>query len=750
MPRFSVIVPAYQVQAYLHACLESVLSQSYQDFEVIVVDDRSPDACGAIADEFADRDPRVRAVHLAQNQGLGPARNAGIERAVGDYLVFLDGDDTLAPGALRALADRVKETGDPDVLVYDYARTYWTGETVRSQAAAHLTEQGPAPFRLADRPGLLRVLMVAWNKTVRREFAEREGLTFPPGYYEDTPWTYPVLLTAESVATLDRVCVHYRQRRRGSILGTPSERHLDVFTQYDRVFAFLESHPEHDRWRPVLYRRMCDHLATVFTRPDRLPRSLRGEFLRRARVHCRRYRVPGAPVPAPVRVRHALLRLGLRRTWETLRLASALRRRTARAAAGRLRAARTGALRLHYGGQRLLPLRADLALFAVDGGGGYGCNPGALEDAFRRLAPHVRTAWAAAPAHHHTVPTATRRLTPGTAAYWTALARSRYLVHNAAFDGGLVKRRGQVLVQTQAGTPLAHAGLDLQERPAAAGGTDFARLLREVDSWDYVVSANGHSTLTWERVHPGGYTTLEYGQPRTDVFQRATAADVARLRETLGIPEGTVAILYAPAHRDYRRTQRSALDLERVVRRLGPRFMVLARAHPGHDVWPAAPAGRVLDVSGHPSVESLCLASDALITDYASLMFDYAGLDRPIVLHADEPEAFEAARGTYVDLRSVPPGPIARDEDELIAVFAGGDWYGARSTRLRAEFRERFCPYDDGHAAERVVRRVVLGQTRLPPVVALGARRPPAAAVARTPLATVPQPAGPRTVTDSL
>ncbi|MFG3161531.1 CDP-glycerol glycerophosphotransferase family protein [Streptomyces sp. NPDC048232] len=750
MPRFSVIVPAYQVQAYLHACLESVLSQSYQDFEVIVVDDRSPDACGAIADEFADRDPRVRAVHLAQNQGLGPARNAGIERAVGDYLVFLDGDDTLAPGALRALADRVKETGDPDVLVYDYARTYWTGETVRSQAAAHLTERGPAPFRLADRPGLLRVLMVAWNKTVRREFAEREGLTFPPGYYEDTPWTYPVLLTAESVATLDRVCVHYRQRRRGSILGTPSERHLDVFTQYDRVFAFLESHPEHDRWRPVLYRRMCDHLATVFTRPDRLPRSLRGEFLRRARVHCRRYRVPGAPVPAPVRVRHALLRLGLRRTWETLRLASALRRRTARAAAGRLRAARTGALRLHYRGQRLLPLRADRALFAVDGGGGYGCNPGALEDAFRRLAPHVRTAWAAAPAHHHTVPPATRRLTPGTAAYWTALARSRYLVHNAAFDGGLVKRRGQVLVQTQAGTPLAHAGLDLQERPAAAGGTDFARLLREVDSWDYVVSANGHSTLTWERVHPGGYTTLEYGQPRTDGFQRATAADVARLRETLGIPEGTVAILYAPAHRDYRRTQRSALDLERVVRRLGPRFMVLARAHPGHDVWPAAPVGRVLDVSGHPSVESLCLASDALVTDYASLMFDYAGLDRPIVLHADEPEAFEAARGTYVDLRSVPPGPIARDEDELIAVFAGGDWYGARSTRLRAEFRERFCPYDDGHAAERVVRRVVLGQTRLPPVVPPGARRPPAAAVARTPLATVPQPAGPRTVTDSL
>ncbi|MFC7016238.1 CDP-glycerol glycerophosphotransferase family protein [Streptomyces viridiviolaceus] len=752
MPRFSVIVPAYQVQAYLHECLESVLSQSYADLELIAVDDCSPDACGTVIDEFAARDPRVRPVHLPENQGLGPARNAGMERATGDYLVFLDGDDTLTPGALQAVADRLKETGEPDVLVYDYARTHWTGEAVRNRAAAHLTERGPAPFRLTDRPELLELLMVAWNKTCRREFVERAGFVFPPGYYEDTPWTYPVLMAAESIATLDRVCVHYRQRR-GSILGTPSERHLDVFAQYDRVFAHLESDPELDRWRPVLFRRMADHLATVFGRPDRLPRHLRAEFLRRARVHCRRYRVPGAPAPLPVRLRHALIRLGLRRTYEALRLASALRRRGAKRTARVLRGVRTAVLRLHYRIQRSLPVRADRAVFAEHGGLGHGGNPGALEQAFRSFAPHVRTAWVADPQHHHTVPPGPRRLTPGTAAYWTALARSRYLVASGAIDGRLVKRRGQILVQTQAGTPLKHMGLDLQERPAAARGTDFARLLRDVAAWDYVLSANQHSTLTWERVHPGSYTTLEYGQPRTDVFQRATATDVARLRETLGIPEGTVAILYAPTHRDHRRTQRALLDLERVVTRLGPRFMVLARAHHRHGGPLAESRGRVLDVSDHTSVESLCLASDALITDYSSLMFDYAGLDRPIVIHAEDQEVFEAVRGTYFDLRSFPPGATAYSEDELIDIFASGHWRGSRSAQLRAAFRERFCPYDDGRAAERVVRRVVLGERDLPPVVPLSERRPApsaAASLARTPLATVPQPAGPRTVTDSL
>ncbi|MYS88351.1 MULTISPECIES: bifunctional glycosyltransferase/CDP-glycerol:glycerophosphate glycerophosphotransferase [Streptomyces] len=753
MPRFSVIVPAYQVQAYLHECLESVLTQSCPDLELIAVDDCSPDACGAIIDEFAARDARVHPVHLPENVGLGRARNAGAAHASGDYLLFLDSDDTLTPDALRAIADRLKETGDPDVLVFDYARTYWTGEAVRNQAALQLTEQGPAPFRLEDRPGLLRLLMVAWNKAYRREFVEEKGFAFPPGYYEDTPWTYPVLMTAESIATLDRVCVHYRQRRQGSILRTTSERHFDVFDQYDRVFAYLQERPELARWRPVLFRRMVHHLAIVYSRPDRLPRGSHADFMRRARAHYRRYRTPGVRVPLRCRVHHTLIRFGLHRTYRTLRLASALHRRVARTTGKLLRGVRSTALGLHYRVQRCLPLRADRAVFTAYDGRGHSCNPGALESAFRDLAPHIRTAWIARPEHHHTIPPGPRRLAPGTAAYWTALARSAYLVSNTDFDHRLVKRRGQTLIQTGQGTPLGHIGLDLQERPAAARGRDFARLLKGLDQWDYVLSANRHTTLTHERVHPGRYTTLEYGYPRNDVFRTATTADVARLRASLGIPKGTVAILYAPTRRDYRRSQLHALDLQRIVRRLGPRFLVLARAHHSYDAPLTSTCGRVVDVSDHPSVESLCLASDALVTDYSSLMFDYANLDRPIVIHADDWEAYDAARGTYFDLRSFPPGAVARGEDELIDIFATGHWRGSRSAQLRSAFRERFCTYDDGRAAERVVRRVVLGESDLPPVVPLDERRPvpsAAAALAREPLATVPQPAGPPVVTDVL
>ncbi|NEB06085.1 bifunctional glycosyltransferase family 2 protein/CDP-glycerol:glycerophosphate glycerophosphotransferase [Streptomyces sp. SID13726] len=745
MPRFSVIVPSYKVQAYLPACLESVLSQSYEDLEVIAVDDRSPDVCGEIVDEFAARDPRVRPVHLARNKGVGQARNAGIAEATGDYLVFLDGDDVLAPHALRAIADRLKETGEPDVLVHGHALAHWSGETVPDAAAGLLTEQGPAPFRLEDRRGLLRVPAAAWNKVCRREFVEREGFAFPAGSHEAVAWTYPVLMAAESIATLDRVCVHHRQRRRcvPAQAGPGCPDHFDVFDQYDRVFAYVDSRPELAQWRPVLFRAMVDELAALFTGRGRLPRGSHAEFLKRARVQYRVHRVPGHPVPPRSRLRHALIRRGLYRSYRLVELAKRISHRTTRPVVRLADSLRSAALRLHYRVQLRLPLRADRAVFAAYGGRGHGCNPGALEEAFRAFAPHIRTAWIARPEHHHTIPTATRRLTPGTAAHWTALARSKYLVTNDDFGRPLVKRPGQVLVQTQHGTPLKHMGLDLLERPAAARDLDFEELLAGVAQWDHVLSPNRHTTLTWERVYPGGYTTLPYGYPRNDVFQKATSEDVRRLRESLGIPEGTVAILYAPTHRDYRRTQRAALDLDRFLRRLGPRFVVLARAHHRHGGPLASPApARVVDVTDHPSVEALCLASDALVTDYSSLMFDYANLDRPIVIHAgdDDHAAYEAARGTYFDLRSFAPGAVARSEDELTDIFATGHWRGSRSTQLRSAFRERFCPYDDGRAAERVVRHVVLGETDLPPVTPLSDRHPVPSAAAtldHPPLPTV-------------
>jgi hypothetical protein len=116
-------------------------------------------------------------------------------------------------------------------------------------------------------------------------------------------------------------------------------------------------------------------------------------------------------------------------------------------------------------------------------------------------------------------------------------------------------------------------------------------------------------------------------------------------------------------------------------------------------------------------------------------MFDYANLDRPIVVYADDWGVYRETRGVTFDITAEPPGPVARTPDELGRIFRDGTWAGRRAARLRTAFRERFCPWDDGFAAERVVRRVLLGEPpeALPPVVPLAERTPaPAARPAHT------------------
>ncbi|MGQ4444955.1 CDP-glycerol glycerophosphotransferase family protein, partial [Streptomyces violaceoruber] len=162
--------------------------------------------------------------------------------------------------------------------------------------------------------------------------------------------------------------------------------------------------------------------------------------------------------------------------------------------------------------------------------------------------------------------------------------------------------------------------------------------------------------------------------------------------------------------------------------------VLLVRAHYFYDsaAAPSAPlaglrrTGRLVDVSSYEPVEELCLAADALVTDYSSIMFDYANLDRPIVIHADDWETYRTTRGVYFDLMAEAPGPVARTQAELTEILTSDAWHDERAAKARTAFRRRFCEYDDGRAAERVVRRVFLGEDErtLPPVLPVEDRTP--------------------------
>ncbi|MFJ9419848.1 CDP-glycerol glycerophosphotransferase family protein [Streptomyces sp. NPDC101227] len=722
-PRFSVIVPCFRVQGYLRECLDSVLAQDFPDFELIAVDDCSPDASGAILDEYAALDDRVQVLHLPENVGLGRARNAGLEKVTGDYVLFLDSDDTLVPGALSALAERLAATEDPEILIFDYARTYWDGSARRNALADLLSESGAPSFSLADRPEILDLLQIVWNKAYRRDFIEEHGFEFPVGYYEDAPWTFCTLITAGRIAVLDRVCLHYRQRRQGgNILRTTSRKHFDVFDQYGRVFAYLDAHPELSRWRPQMFRKMIDHYLTILDKPGRLPQNATAEFFHRA-ARDYRMRIP-AGFMRPTGIaggKYALLAKDAYPALAGLKVAGKVQRTVRKHAGKRVKQAKKKAMDLRYQALLRQPLDENLAVYSAYWNRLPACNPLAIYEKAKELAPNVHGVWVVKQSLADQLPAGVDHVVLNSPRYWEVVARAKYLVNNVNFADGVVKREGQVHVQTHHGTPLKSMGVDQKRYPAAAKGMSFRKLLARADRWDFSLSANQHTTEQWERVYPCNFTSLDAGYPRNDVYYRATAEDVLAIRERLGIAPDKTAVLYAPTMRDYQVGYVPRLDLEKISRELssaGQDFVLLVRTHYFYDQDPGLQElqerGALIDVSDHPVVEELCLAADALITDYSSIMFDYANLDRPIINYADDWDTYVRSRGVTFDLLSGKPGDtpgvIATTEDELIEAFRSGRWNDEKATALRAAFRERFCQWDDGHAAERVVRQVFLGQ----------------------------------------
>ncbi|MER5176817.1 bifunctional glycosyltransferase family 2 protein/CDP-glycerol:glycerophosphate glycerophosphotransferase [Streptomyces sp. NPDC002896] len=720
MPRFSIIVPVHKVQGFLRACLDSILTQSFTDIEVIAVDDCSPDNCGAIIDEYAARDPRVTAVHLPENVGLGRARNAGVGHATGDYLLFLDSDDCYTPDALRAIDERLTVTGDPDVLVFDHVRSQWWGWGGRSATADLLASAGTDTFDILGSPQYLHLFLVAWNKAYRRDFFTGHGFTYQPGLYEDAPVTYQTLVCARRIACLDRVCVEYRQRRQGAITRTPGRRHFDIFEQYAGLFAFLDEHPELDETRPLLFERMINHFLATMRLTERVLPEDQPDFYRRTAEFYRRYKPEGfTPPDDAYRVQWRLLAGSPYSVYQMCVLAKGLRNASQRKKR-ELRKATVGQLKRTIARtQRLHPLDPNLAVYSAFWHRGVLGDPAAIHQAARTLAPHIRSVWVVRPGAVAGLPKGVDYVTPDTPGYHRVMSRATYFVNNVNWSQGLVKRPGQIHVHTHVGTPLGHQGVDLVGHPAATHRVNVRTMLSGADRWDYSLVSNPYAEQIWDRAYPCRFTSLPTGAPRNDALVRGDKQRAASaVRRRLGIPDGNIVVLYAPTRRDHRQWYVPRLDFDRLVRELGPMVTLLVRLHPryakarirGLQLRDLQQRGLLLDVTDEPSVEDLMLASDALVTDYSSLMFDYANLDRPIIVHADDWEAYQAAGGTYFDLLAAPPGHVTTSTAELAQLFASGAWRDERSGALRSDFRERFCTYDDGHAAARVVSLVMLGR----------------------------------------
>lgn len=223
-PLISVIVPIYNVEAYLDRCVESIVNQTYKNLEIILVDDGSPDKCPQMCDNWADKDNRIKVIHK-ENGGLSDARNAGMKIASGEYICFVDSDDlvalTFVEQLYNAITDKNANIVACDVLCFKNEKEIVENDLNQISTNSFTPEQ--ALSQLIKGKG---VRAVAWNKLYKREIIQDEQ--FEVGkLHEDEFYTYRLIDKCQKVVYVNCKLYYYRQRE-GSIMAVQSEKHIDT------------------------------------------------------------------------------------------------------------------------------------------------------------------------------------------------------------------------------------------------------------------------------------------------------------------------------------------------------------------------------------------------------------------------------------------------------------------------------------------------------------------------------------------
>lgn len=237
-PFFSIIIPVYKVEKYLNQCVDSVLSQTFMDYEIILVDDGSPDNSPLMCDEYSASNSRVKVIHKP-NGGLSQARNEGLNIAKGEYIIFLDSDDYWDDRYCLEKLNGVLKNGKIDIIIFGKKKYYQTDNKFGGERIPKALDKD-----VSSNDKITHILMqnneymaCAWDKVIRRSLIEKNGLRFVEGQLsEDIEWCAKLLLLNPVIRTLPESFYVYRQQNSNSITNNIGRRNIenvcDIVTRY--------------------------------------------------------------------------------------------------------------------------------------------------------------------------------------------------------------------------------------------------------------------------------------------------------------------------------------------------------------------------------------------------------------------------------------------------------------------------------------------------------------------------------------
>lgn len=253
----SIIVPIYNVENYLDKCIKSIISQTYNNLEIILVDDGSLDNCAEICDDYAEKDSRIVVIHK-ENGGLSSARNAGLKIAKGNYISFVDSDDYIYKEMIEHMLFVAVENA-ADIVICDY-KTVYEDEKVNYEILEQYCDTGKiidigqneSQLAYFDDHKKRKSLVVVWNKLYKKELLE--NIRFPEGrIHEDEAVTYRLLYKAKKIMYIKNSYYFYLERKGSIMASTFNKKRFQLFDAYIERLKFYEENNEKELYKKVIF-----------------------------------------------------------------------------------------------------------------------------------------------------------------------------------------------------------------------------------------------------------------------------------------------------------------------------------------------------------------------------------------------------------------------------------------------------------------------------------------------------------------
>lgn len=708
MNKLSIIITFYNNEEHILDCIESIKKQRNQNFDLIIVDDGSTDSsANLIKDSISDYDKNITYIKLEYNSGHAYARNKGLEKVNTQYLMFLDADDQLASYAVEYYLSKVNGLDGLIAPIHKFAINkpqYVDKDKIRIE---YLSQKSNPNSFLRKNTACNILFKTAIIKAHNIKFNENLKI------YTDASFILDYINYAERFVRLFDFPFYYRGEIYDPFEGNTLSDQDFILTFEDYVNSYIDSvkRTNNKKVLSFLTHKMKLEIKNGFD-PSLRDIELRYNMLEKPLVKIVKTIKWDLLKDSKLLYNLEILFLSMNAV-ENAKYVNNLRSvsRHVKNIVQNNKMKNRSKYKLF---DKEDSVDSNTIVFESFGGKNYSDSPKYIYEYMQKNYPKLNYIWVFNNPDKNVIIGNAEKVKKGSKEYYDAYSKAKFWVSNARLPLYLNKKENQIYIQTWHGTPLKRLANDMKvvRMPGTTTANYKKNFYAETSRWDYLVSPNRYSTNIFKTAFwMDEERTWEIGYPRNDVLVNSSddLEYINQIKKDLNLPEGKKVIMYAPTWRDDEFVKKGQylfdlkINLENLQKELGENYVILLRMHylianaldlNGYEDF-------AIDVSNYSDISELYLISDALITDYSSVMFDFGILKRPQYFFAYDIEKYDKGlRGFYMDYMNDLPGEIITDEFKLAEELKNIDEHKEKYKDKIEKFYEKFCSLEKGQSSK--------------------------------------------------